>query len=289
MEGPDANGHISYRPAAGGDLAISLLMPSCRENLRSYLSNGSKYLLGAIHAGGLPDVANSMIAIQQLVEREQKISLLELIQALKNDWQSHEDLRSYASNNIICYGNDNDEADNMAKKIFDDYTAIVAEQKQIVDVLMPAGISTFGREIAFAKYRLATAFGKHAHEYLAPNFSPTPGTETMPVTAIINSYCKMDFTRTPNCCPLDLRLSAGIRKSPGAVEALMQILRVFVQQKGVYMQIDVIDAETLRQAQKEPDRFPNLVVRISGWSARFATLSREWQDMIINRVAGKML
>ena len=151
--------------------------------------------------------------------------------------------------------------------------------------MVPVGVSTFGREIAFAEKRLATAFGKHAHEYLAPNLSPTPGTDKSPITAVLNSYCRMDFSDTPNGCPLDLRLSAGIRKTAGAAECLVRLLRVFVEKNGLYLQIDTVDPDMLREAKKDPDRFPNLVVRISGWSARFASLSEEWQDMIINRTA----
>ena len=72
---------------------------------------------------------------------------------------------------------------------------------------------------------------------------------------------------------------------PCAAEILAQVLRVFLKKRGMYLQIDTVDPEILKAAQKDPDRFPNLAVRISGWSARFATLSREWQDMIINRTA----
>ena len=84
-------------------------------------------------------------------------------------------------------------------------------------------------------------------------------------------------------------LAAGIRKSPGAVDALAQLLKVFVKKNGLYLQIDTVDPDMLRAAQKDPDRFPNLVVRISGWSARFASLDEKWQNLIINRTALEML
>ena len=99
----------------------------------------------------------------------------------------------------------------------------------------------------------------------------------------------MDFLDTPNGCPLDLRLSAGIRKTADAIDCLVRLLRVFVKKNGLYLQIDTVDPDMLRQAKKDPDRFPNLVVRISGWSARFASLSEEWQDMIINRTSQEAL
>jgi formate C-acetyltransferase len=192
------------------------------------------------------------------------------------------------ANALKYYGNDNEEVDEILRKVLHDCTAITGEKTKIGYIAVPVGVSTFGREIQFAQNRMATAFGKHAHEYLAPNLSPTPGTDKSSLSAVLNSYCRMDFSDTPNGCPLDLRLSAGIRKTPGAAESLVRLLRVFIERNGLYLQIDSVDPEMLKEAKKDPDRFPNLVVRISGWSARFASLSEEWQDMIINRTALEM-
>ena len=265
------------------DAVLSLVMPSCRASMRSYTNFGTKYTVKAIHAGGLPDVANSLLAIKKYVYEKRRLTLARLIDILKHDWEGEEKLRLEIKYDLVCYGNDSDEADEMLKRVFNDYAAAVGRVKPVPNVLIPTGVSSFGREIAFAPQRAATAFGRHAHEYLAPNLSPTPGTEKNALTAVINSYCKMDFTKTPNGCPLDLRLSAGFRKTPNASDILASVLKVFHDQGGFYVQIDAIDPDTLRAAQKDPDRYPNLVVRISGWSARFATLSKEWQDMIINR------
>jgi formate C-acetyltransferase len=234
---------------------------------------------------GLPDVANSLYAIRKLVFEQKLVSLAELVRILKDDWKDAEALRLRFANSLKYYGNDNPEVDELLRQILHDCSAIVGEKARGNYIMVPVGVSTFGREIAFAEKRLATAFGKHAHEYLAPNLSPTPGTDKSPITAALNSYCRMDFSDTPNGCPLDLRLSAGIRKTAGAVECLVRLLRVFVEKNGLYLQIDTVDPDMLREAKKDPDRFPNLVVRISGWSARFASLSEEWQDMIINRTA----
>jgi len=267
------------------DVVLSLLMPSCRAYGCSYSLNGAKYILQGLHMAGLPDVANSLFAIQKLVFEKKRITLPELVQILKNDWQDNEALRLEFAHSLSYYGNDNPEADAVLQKVFHDCCKILSRVGQVNEVKTVVGVSTFGREIAFAPQRLATAFGKHAHEYLAPNLSPTPGTDKSPLTAVLNSYCRMDFTQTPNGCPLDLRLAAGIRKLPGGADLLAQVLHVFLDKGGFYLQIDTVNPDILRAAQKAPDRFPNLVVRISGWSARFASLSTEWQNMLINRTA----
>ncbi|MFA6928728.1 MAG: pyruvate formate lyase family protein [Lentisphaeria bacterium] len=266
---------------------ISLLMPACRQSCLSYNNRGTKYTVCAIHAGGLPDVANSLLALKKWVFEQKILSLQEFTGILQSDWQGHECLRLKIKKAFIAYGNDDCEADSMMQRIFNDFSSQVAAIHQRHGVLMPCGISTFGREIAWAANRWATPFGNRAHEYLASNLSPTPGTEKVGLTAIMNSYCKMDFTRTPNGCPLDLRLDAGFAKSAQSVEILITLINVFLQRGGFYLQIDVVDPEMLQVAQQNPDRYPNLAVRISGWSARFATLSKEWQDMIINRATVK--
>ncbi len=278
-------GDAPEMPVPAADVVLSLLEPSCRESGCSYTLHGTRWVFRAIHMAGLPDVANSLYAIRELVFRHPIVSLPELVRILKNDWRDEEPLRLRFARSLKYYGNDNPEADEILRQVLHDCSAISGEKSRIRYITVPVGVSTFGREIAYAPNRLATAFGKHAHEFLAPNLAPTPGTDESPITAVLNSYCRMDFSDTPNGCPLDLRLSAGIRRTPGAAESLMQLLRVFLQKNGLYLQIDTVDPEMLRQAKKDPDRFPNLVVRISGWSARFASLSGEWQDMIINRTA----
>ena len=267
------------------DVVLSLLEPSCRESGCSYDLHGTRWVFKAIHMAGLPDAANSLYAIKKLVFEKKLVALPKLVRILKDDWKDAEVLRLRFANSLKYYGNDNPEVDELLRQILHDCSAIAGEKARGNYIMVPVGVSTFGREIAFAEKRLATAFGKHAHEYLAPNLSPTPGTDKSPITAVLNSYCRMDFSDTPNGCPLDLRLSAGIRKTAGAAECLVRLLRVFVEKNGLYLQIDTVDPDMLREAKKDPDRFPNLVVRISGWSARFASLSEEWQDMIINRAA----
>ena len=267
------------------DVTLSLVMPTCREYGCSYTLDGVKYRVISPHMMGLPDVANSLYAIKKLVFEQKLVALSELVKILRDDWKEHEDLRRRFANSLYYYGNDNPEMDSLMKRIFDDCTGILHELDPVGYIRTPVGVSTFGREISCAPNRLATAFGKNAHEYLAPNLSPTPGTDKSPLTSVLNSYCRMDFTRTPNGCPLDLRLSAGFRKLADASGILAAVLKSFLQQGGLYLQIDTVDPEMLRAAQKEPDRYPNLVVRISGWSTRFASLNEEWQNMIINRTA----
>ena len=100
---------------------------------------------------------------------------------------------------------------------------------------------------------------------------------------MIKSHCAVDFSRLPCGTALDLKILPGGLEGETGVQALVGLMRTFVELGGIFMQLDVVDTELLREAQRNPEKYPNLSVRISGWSARFATLSKEWQEIIINR------
>jgi formate C-acetyltransferase len=105
---------------------------------------------------------------------------------------------------------------------------------------------------------------------------------------LIKSHCSVDFSRLPCGTALDLKLLPLSIEGEDGLRALTGLMQSFVSLGGVFLQIDVVDTELLRAAQQHPERFPNLSVRISGWSARFATLSKEWQDIIIARTQQAM-
>jgi len=265
---------------------VSLLVEDCIERARGYYDRGSRYYALAPHAGGLANVANSLLAVKTLVYDERRMALPEFVDVLRSDWADQEPLRRYIQTRLPCYGNDNDEADAMLQQVFNDYTDLVARVKERRGVKRPCGISTFGREIEWAAprgSRKASPDGHRVGAVLATNFSPSPGTDREGPTAALKSYCKMDFTRTPNGATLELKLHPGSTRGEEGLEALVGLLRTFIELRGFYLQIDVVDSALLLDAQRHPDKYPNLSVRISGWSARFATLSREWQDMIIAR------
>jgi pyruvate-formate lyase len=263
---------------------LSMLVEGCIERGRGYLDGGPVYTALSPHAGGLPDVANSLLVIKRLVYEKQDYTLLEFVDILRLNWGQQEPLRRSVQHQFDFYGNDNDETDALLQRVFDDYTGAVGRHRERHSVLRPAGISTFGREgSTYLPHRTATASGQKTGAILAANFSPAPGTERDGPTAVIRSHCSVDFSRLPCGTALDLKIAPDSVRGDTGITALTGLMRGFVRLGGIFMQIDVVDTELLRKAQAHPDDFPNLTVRISGWSARFATLSREWQDMVIAR------
>ncbi|MDR1225152.1 MAG: hypothetical protein LBL07_20075 [Tannerella sp.] len=272
-----------YSDADNTTPLVSMFVEGCIEKGKGYYGRGPKYSVNGIHAGGVTDVANSLLVLKKLVFEEQCIELNDFVKILRNNWETGEGMRRLIRNRFTFYGNDERESDAMMCRVFDDYTAIVARVKERNGVLRPCGISTFGREIDWRMMRKASPAGGRTGDILATNCSPSPGTDKKGPTAVLNSYCKMNFTNCCNGATVELKILPESVKGENGIKALVALAKVFREKKGFYMHVDVVDTATLIDAQMHPEKYPNLPVRVAGWSARFTTLCREWQDMVIQR------
>jgi formate C-acetyltransferase len=260
---------------------VSLFEEGCIERGLSYLEGGPIYNINSPHIGGLADTVNSLYAIKKLVYDEKRLSLQELTEILKNNWEGEEALRQYVLNKYVYYGNDNDEVDEIAARVLSDFADICMSFNDRCGYRFPAGVSTFGRQLEWTHGRLASPHGRRRGEVLAANCSPTPGTDREGATAIIRSYCKADLSRLATGAALDIKLLPSSVEGEDGLRALMELIRGFVKLGGFFMQPDVVDASLLRNAQEHPEEYTTLSVRVSGWNARFVTLNKQWQDMVI--------
>jgi formate C-acetyltransferase len=181
------------------------------------------------------------------------------------------------------YGNDNDEVDEIAARIIHDFVEDCRQVECRNDVLRPPGISTFGRQIEWREGRPASPHGFVRGTILAGNISPTPSTDFAGATAIIRSACKADYSRLTCGTVLDIKLDPKAVSGEKGVLAIEGLLGAFLSLGGFFLQIDVVDNAILLDAQAHPENHQSLAVRISGWSARFVTLDKNWQDMVIER------
>lgn len=263
---------------------LSLLVDGCVENARGYYDLGPRYTVYAPHGAGLQDAANSLLVIRKLVFEEKQVAFKDLMEAVRNDWAGREELRRRIQTRFDFYGNDSDEADAMVRRVFNAFVGLVEHARERHGVLRPAGISTFGREMSeLRKHRGATAAGHRKGEILGGHFSPAHGTDKRGPTAVIRSHCAVDTERLPSCTALDLKLMPSSVKGEEGLGGLVGMLKGFVELGGLYMQVDVVDTAMLKDAQEHPAKYPNLSVRVAGWSARFASLDKNWQDLVIIR------
>jgi formate C-acetyltransferase len=233
--------------------------------------------------GGFADTVNSLYAIRKLVYEEKKCTLPQLLAILAKNWEGEEILRRYVQSRYTYFGNDNDDCDCIAVSLAKAFAAICRKQEGRCGYGTPPGISTFGRQLEWAPYRMATPYGRKAGDVLAGNCSPTPGTDKEGATAVIRSYCKLDLAEMTTGAALDLKLLPSAVKGEDGIAALTALMQGFVTLGGFFLQLDVADASILREAQEHPEEYATLSVRVSGWNARFVTLDRGWQDMIINQ------
>jgi len=260
---------------------ISLFEGGCVQAGLPYFRGGAVYNIRSPHFGGFADTVNSLYAIRKLVFEEQKCTLPQLLAILAKDWEGEEVLRRYVQSRYAYFGNDNDECDEIAVSLAKSFAAVCRGQEGRSGYGIPPGISTFGRQLEWAPHRMATPYGRKAGEVLAGNCSPTPGTDREGATAVIRSYCKIDLTEMTTGAALDLKLLPSAVKGEDGISAIIALMQGFITLGGFFLQLDVADAAILREAQAHPEDYSTLSVRVSGWNARFVTLDRVWQDMII--------
>ena len=264
---------------------VSLFEDGCIENSRGYFGGGTRYVVRSPHIGGAPDAGNSLYAIKKLVYEEGYVTLPELLDILEADWEGHESLQQTVRKKYVYYGNDNPEADAVTADILDSFADVVLAHANETPIKFVPGVSTFGRQIDWLKNRTASPFGMKKNTILSGNCSPTPGTDWEGPTSIIKSYCSADMEKQTTGAALDIKLHPTAVKGENGLVALEALLTSFVALGGYFMQLDVIDAEVLKEAQKNPEAYKTLSVRVSGWNARFVTLNSYWQQMIIERTA----
>ena len=272
---------IHWAASGAPNVLFSLWTQDCVERAHGYFDRGARYNVLSPHASGLPDVINSLFVLKKLVYEQKKIDYKTLISYLREDWKGHEDLRARIRKDYAGYGNDEEEADALGRRLLYDFSWFQREIKQLNGVLFPAGASTFGREIAAAEVRMAQASGHHAHEILAANMTPTPGTDKEGPTAILKSLGALDLTSLVGGTALDMKIQPSAVSGEEGIDVLVALYKTFVDVGGIFLHIDIVDNKTLRDAQLHPEKYPTLAVRVSGWSARFNTLGRNFQEMVI--------
>ena len=265
---------------------VSVFEQGCIEKGLSYAEGGPIYHVFSPHIGGLADTVNSLYAIKKLVFEEGRLSFGEFMEVLRNNWDGHEPLRQFVLNKYVYYGNDNPECDAISSKILSAFADFCAENNGRSPYRFPAGVSTFGRQLEWAPHRLASPHGRRKGEVLAANASPTPGTDREGVTAMIRSYATADLRKMVTGAALDCKLLPSSVEGEDGITALISIMRGFVAEGGFFLQPDVADAKVLHDAQRNPENYQTLSVRVSGWNARFVTLCKEWQDMVIAQNEG---
>ncbi len=271
-------------PQVGPAPLLSGTMESCLASGRDVSQAGAKYNTSGVCCHGIANTVDSLAVIKHLVFEERCCTLNELRAALADNWQGHERLRLLAQQRAPKWGNNDDRVDALAVQITDLLgRRINHEPNERGGVFQAAIYAILDSARDCGRQTGALPDGRLAGEPLAMNTGATPGMDKSGVTALINSVTRVDLSQFPNGTVLDIMLHPSVTRGAEGIQALSSLIRGHFAQGGMAIQFNIFDAELLRQAQREPERFANLQVRVCGWSARFVDLAPEVQNIYITK------
>ncbi len=262
---------------------LSAFIDDCLEKGKDLTNGGARYRFYAPLVTGLSHAVDSLAVIKKLVFEDKTIRMEELLDALRCNWEGHEQLRQMCLNKVPKYGNDDDFADEIASAVLGDFCDRAEEWEQKEDFFkFPVGIGTFENYPRFGNNAGPSPDGRFAQEAISSNYSPAVGRDKNGPTAVLRSSTKFDLQRVNDGCPVDLKLSFSKSEEEGAriVEGL---IKSFIKLNGNLMTITKVSTETLRQAQEEPEKYASLRIRLGGLTAYFVQLAKPQQDEYIRR------
>jgi len=265
---------------------LSVLIDDCIRRGRDYNAGGARYNNTYVQFVGLGSVTDSFTAVEQACFNGsgRSVPLAQLTEALRADFQGHEALRQRLLHRTSKYGNDDDAADSIMRRIFD---VCVEELDGRPDPrgghyrveMLPTTCHVY-----FGAVTGALPDGRRAGVPLSEGISPVQGADRHGPTAVIRSASKMDHLKAGGTL-LNMKFTPALVDNEESIEKWAHLVRSYFKMDGHHIQFNVVRAETLREAQKHPEKHRDLIVRVAGYSDYFCDLSRELQEEIIARTA----
>lgn len=262
----------------------SSLTNGCLTKGRDVTWGAADYDFTSVQAVGLADVGDSLFAIKKLVFDEQRMTLSELVAILKNNFSGHEPLRVELANRFPRYGNGNRQVDQMLQVAIDAFSNAVTAHTNTRGGKYLAGIYSMTCNVAYGKVTGALPNGRMAGQPLANGLSPSNGADRLGPTALLRSAASLDSKNWANCVNLNIRFDKKTVQGKSGFNALSAMFNSYlIDQKGMQVQVNILDAGTLKKAMADPSAYPGLLVRVAGYCAYFQELDPEVQQEIISR------
>jgi formate C-acetyltransferase len=262
---------------------LSSTIEGCVESGQDLTRGGARYNHGAVSARGLATVANSLAAIRWAVFEEKIVSMEELVNHLRNNFEEAEELRQRLIRKAPKYGNADPQVDELAVWVADVFAQEARKHHRPLGgfyrpVMVASGTHAYeGRDCG------ATPDGRLAKQPISNGISPANGTEVNGMTAVLNSVAAASFPPLSNGSGLNMNLNPLTIKSGEGLDKFASLIEAYFEMGGRHIQVNPMSGETLKDAQQNPKNYPDLMVKVSGYSYRFVDLSRALQNDIINR------
>jgi len=264
---------------------LSTLVDGCAEKGLDITQAGAKYNFITVEGVGLATAVDSLLALKKLVFEDKKVSLSEIIEAIKVNYEGFEPLRLMLQNKAPKYGNDDDYADSLAHEVNDFWTRKVTEYRTPTNKRYRAGYLSWNYWTMYGAIQTATPNGRKMGTFLSNGVCPSAGCDVKGPTSVIKSVGKLGMETVPNGGSHTMAFNPLLLKNTTDIDKFKSLLRTYIEYGGSCLQINMIDAETLKAAKKNPQEYRNLLVRVTGYNAYFVTLGSLIQDEIIARVS----
>ena len=261
---------------------LSLIIDDCVNNGIDYNAGGARYNTSYIQGVGMGSLTDSLSAIEHHIFDKQTISIGELQKALDKNFEGFEQLRHELVYNSPKYGNDDDYADKYLAKIFDIFYDSVNGRPTAKGGKFRINLLPTTSHVYFGSVIGALPDGRKAGVPLSEGISPVQGADKEGPTAVLKSAAKIDHIRTGGTL-LNQRFAPDFFEDDEAIGKLSSLIRSYFRMDGHHIQFNVVDSSTLRDAQKHPEKYTDLIVRVAGYSDYFNDLGEDLQNEIINR------
>jgi formate C-acetyltransferase len=277
---------------------LSTFVHDCIEKGLDVRNGGPEYRYVTVEGVGFASTVDSLLAIKKLVYEDKKYTIAQIKDALINDFEGYEVLQTMLRNKAPKYGNDEDSADELARKVMKTWADETWKYKTPTGFQFRPGMLSWNYWAgADASFTIATPDGRNKGTFLSNAICPVDGSDKKGPTAVTNSVGKALGGKTetgeyinylPNGASHTITFNPSVLRDPEHREKFKSYLKGYVENGGTCLQINILDAEMLKDAQKHPENYKNLLVRVTGYNAYFVFVGRELQNEIIARESHRM-
>ena len=270
--------YADYMPAP----FLSIITNDCIKKGKDYNAGGARYNTNYLQGVGIGTITDSLAAIKYNVYDNKKFTMKELMAALKSNFESSPVIANLVRNKTPKYGNDDDYADSIMKAVFEFYQGAVTGRPNMKGGTYRVNMLPTTCHVYFGDVMLASPNGRLAHKPVSEGISPEKGADTHGPSAVIKSAAKMDHLNTGGTL-LNQKFTPSVVAGEDGLNHLADFVASYFTMDGHHIQFNVIDRAVLYEAQKHPEEYKDLIVRVAGYSDHFRNLSKALQDEIIER------
>ncbi len=261
---------------------LSVVTNDCISNGKDYNAGGARYNTCYIQGVGIGTVTDCLAAVKYNVYDKKNFTMEELIEAMEHDYEGYDRIYRMVHDKTPKYGNDDDYADDIMQDVFELYRSTITGRPNMKGGKYGVDMLPTTCHVYFGDVILATPNGRKAHKPVSEGISPEKSADTNGPTAVIKSCAKMDHLATAGTL-LNQKFTPDVVAGEEGLDHMASLIRSYFSMDGHHIQFNVIDRQTLVEAQKNPEEYKDLIVRVAGYSDFFRNLDKPLQDEIIER------